>query len=62
MLSIVFSRTQLILSLSVWRCLADGVTGLGGMTVQAHGLSGYSHYPSPEPLAQLHVSPTLSEL
>ena len=31
----------------------DGVAGLGGLTVQAHCLSGYSHYPPPQPLAQL---------
>ena len=27
--------------------------GLGGLTVQAHCLSEYSHYPPPQPLAQL---------
>ena len=31
----------------------DGVAGLGGLTVQAHCLSGYSHYPPPQPPAQL---------
>ena len=36
-----------------WRSPADGVTGLGGLTVQAHCLSGYSHYPPPHPPAQL---------
>ena len=36
-----------------WRSPADGVAGLGGLTVQAHCLSGYSHYPPPQPLAQL---------
>ena len=36
-----------------WRSPADGVTGLGGLTVQAHCLSGYSHYPPPQPPAQL---------
>ena len=28
-----------------WRSPADGVAGLGGLTVQALCLSGYSHYP-----------------
>jgi len=32
---------------------ADGVTGLGGLTIQAHCLSGYSHSPPPQPPAQL---------
>ena len=36
-----------------WRSPADGVGGLGGLTVQAHCLSGYSHYPPPQPPAQL---------
>ena len=36
-----------------WRSPADGVAGLGGLTVQAHCLSGYSHYPPPQPPAQL---------
>ena len=36
-----------------WRSPADGVVGLGGLTVQAHCLSGYSHYPPPQPPAQL---------
>ena len=31
----------------------DGIAGLGGLTVQAHCLSGYSHYPPPQPPAQL---------
>ena len=31
----------------------DGVAGLGGLTVQAHCLSGYSYYPPPQPPAQL---------
>ena len=35
-----------------WRS-ADGVAGLGGLNVQAHCLSGYSHYPPPQPPAQL---------
>ena len=35
------------------RSPADGVVGLGGLTVQAHCLSGYFHYPPPQPLAQL---------
>ena len=60
MLSIGLSRIQLILSLSLWRSPVDGVAGLGGMTVQAHCLSGYSHYPPPQPPAQL--SPLLTEL
>ena len=38
-----------------WRSPADGVAGLGGLTVQAHCLSGYSHYPPPQPLAQLSL-------
>ena len=38
-----------------WRSPADGVAGLGGLTVQAHCLRGYSHYPPPQPPAQ--VSP-----
>ena len=33
----------------------DGVAGMGGLAVQAHCLSGYSHYLPPQPLAQ--VSP-----
>ena len=36
-----------------WRSPADRVAGLGGLTVQAHCLSGYSHYPPPQPPAQL---------
>ena len=35
-----------------WRFPADRVAGVGGLTVQAHCLSGYSHYPPPQPLAQ----------
>ena len=35
-----------------WRS-ADGVAGLSGLTVQAHCLSGYSHYPPLQPPAQL---------
>ena len=31
----------------------DRVAGLGGLTIQAHCLSGYSHYPPPQPLMQL---------
>ena len=38
-----------------WRSPADGVAGLGGLTVQAHCLSGYSHYPPPLPPAQLSL-------
>ena len=40
-----------------WRSPADGVVGLGGLTVQAHCLSGYSHYPPPhaQPPAQLSL-------
>ena len=33
--------------------LADGVVGLGRLTVQGHCLSGHSHYPPSQPLAQL---------
>ena len=36
-----------------WRSPADGVGGLGGLKVQAHCLSVYSHYPPPQPPAQL---------
>ena len=36
-----------------WRSPVDGVAGLGGLTVQAHCLSRYSHYPPPQPPAQL---------
>ena len=32
---------------------ADGVVGLGRLTVQGHCLSGHSHYPPSQPLAQL---------
>ena len=38
-----------------WRSPADGVAGLGGLTVQALCLSGYSHSPPPQPLAQLSL-------
>ena len=38
-----------------WRSPADGVAGLGGLTVQALCLSGYSHYPPPQPPAQLFL-------
>ena len=38
-----------------WRSPADRVAGLGGLTVQALCLSGYSHYPPPQPLAQLSL-------
>ena len=38
-----------------WRSPADGVADLGGLTVQAHCLSGYSHYPPPQPPAQLSL-------
>ena len=46
--------------LLVWISLADGDAGLGGMIVQAHCLSGSSHYPPTQPPAQL--SPMLTEL
>ena len=39
-----------------WRSPADGVAGLGGLTVQAHCLSGYSHYPPPQPPAVINIS------
>ena len=38
-----------------WRSPADRVAGLGGLTVQAPCLSGYSHYPPPQPPAQLSL-------
>ena len=38
-----------------WRSPADGVAGLGGLTVQALCLSRYSHYPPPQPPAQLSL-------
>ena len=38
-----------------WRSPADGVVGLGGLTVQALCLSGYSHYPPLQPPAQLSL-------
>ena len=38
-----------------WRSPADGVAGLGGLTVQALCLSGYSHSLPPQPLAQLSL-------
>ena len=38
-----------------WRSPADGVVGLGGLTVQALCLSGYSHYPPPQSPAQLSL-------
>ena len=38
-----------------WRSPADMVVGLGGLTVQAHCLSGYFHYPPPHP--PLQISP-----
>ena len=38
-----------------WRSPADGVAGLGGLTVQALYLSGYSHYPPPQSPAQLSL-------
>ena len=40
-----------------WRSPADGVVGLGGLTVQPHCLSGYSHYPPPQPHVQLSPNP-----
>ena len=33
--------------------MSDRVANLGGLTVQAHCLSGYSHYSPPYPLAEL---------
>ena len=42
-----------------WRSPADGVAGLGGLTVQAHCLSGYSHYSPPQPPAQLSPNQTV---
>ena len=36
-----------------WRSPADGVAGLGGLTVQVHCLSRYFPYPPPQPQAQL---------
>ena len=33
-------------------CLWMGNMTMGGWAVQAHRLSGYSHYPPPQPLAQ----------
>ena len=36
-----------------WRSPADGVAGLGGLTVQTHCLSRHSHCLPPQPLAQL---------
>ena len=33
---------------SGWRSPADKDVGLGGLTVQAHCLSRYSHYPPPQ--------------
>ena len=38
-----------------WRSPVDRVAGLCGLTVQAHCLSRYTHYPPPQPLAQLSV-------
>ena len=38
-----------------WRSPVDRVAGLGGLTVQAPCLSGYSHYPLPQPSAQLSL-------
>ena len=38
-----------------WRSPADGVVGLGGLTVQTLCLSGYSHYPPLQSPAQLSV-------
>ena len=38
-----------------WRSPADGVAGLGGLTVQALCLSEYSHYPPPQSPAQLSL-------
>ena len=36
--------------------IADRVAGLGGLTVQAHCLSRHSHYPPPQPPAQLFLN------
>ena len=36
-----------------WRSPTDGFAGQGGLTVQAHCLSGYAHYPPPQPPAHL---------
>ena len=38
-----------------WRSPVDGFRALGGLTVQAHYLSGYSHCPPPRPPAQLSL-------
>ena len=40
-----------LLTLSIihrWRFPADGIMGLGGLTVQAQCLSRYSHHPTPQ--------------
>ena len=34
----------------------EGVAGLGGLAVQAHCLSGYSHFPLPQPPAHAIIS------
>ena len=36
--------------------IADRVAGLGRLTVQAHCLSGHSHYPPPQLPAQLSLN------
>ena len=38
-----------------WRSPVVGVAGLDGLTVQAQCLSGHSHYPPPQPPAQLSL-------
>ena len=41
-------------AVAMWRPHVNGVAGLGGLlTVQACCLSRYSHYPPPQPPAQL---------
>ena len=41
-------------AVAMWRPHVNGVVGLGGLlTVQACCLSRYSHYPPPQPPAQL---------
>ena len=39
---------------------ADGVAGLGGLAIQAHCLSGHSHYLPPQPPAQLLTQAVLA--
>ena len=40
----------------------DGVAGLDGLTVKTRCLSGYSHYPPPQPPAQLSPSTSSTPL